>query len=363
MADLDVLIAGSGPAGCATALSLATFAPELRIGLVDPSRRDEARIGETVPPYINPILAHLGVWNEFIGGGHCPSYRTMAAWGDSRLVSNEFLFHTHQVGWRLDRAAFDQMLVKDASSRVSALFQAKVVALIKQAEEWYVSLSDGSIHSTHFVVDATGRAAAVARQSRLRPINIDRLVGCCFRTGSRSDGNEGLMIETFAEGWWYTAMIPDGDRVVVCMTDADRVRPLELSCRRGFVRLLAETEHVRRVADLSYRFGRPVIWPAGSRFFDNTGELPLLCVGDAGLRYDPVSGDGIVRALRSGVFASYAIADWLRRGDPRGLSQYRLVLRREFASYCGKLREYYALEQRWPDRTFWRRRRDMTGPH
>jgi len=67
-----------------------------------------------------------------------------------------------------------------------------------------------------------------------------------------------------------------------------------------------------------------VIWPAGSRFFDNTGELPLLCVGDAGLRYDPVSGDGIVRALRSGVFASYAIADWLRRGDPRGLSQYRL---------------------------------------
>lgn len=363
MASLDVLIAGSGPAGCATALSLATFAPELRVGLVDGSGRDEARIGETVPPRINPILVHLGVWDEFVGGGHCPSYRTIAAWGDSRLASNEFLFHAHQVGWRLDRAAFDQMLVKAASSRVSALFKAKVVALVKQTEEWCVSLSDGSIHTARFVVDATGRAAALARRCRLRPINFDRLVGCCFRAGSRSDGTEGLMIETFAEGWWYTAMIPGGDRVFVCMTDADRVRPLELSSGRGFVRLLAETEHVRRVADRGDRFGRPVIWPAGSRFLDSTTALPLLCVGDAGLCYDPVSGDGVVKALRSGVFASYAIADWLRRGDPRGLSRYRGVLQREFATYFGTLREYYALEQRWPDSPFWRRRHGMTGPH
>jgi flavin-dependent dehydrogenase len=115
----------------------------------------------------------------------------MAAWGDSRLASNEFLFHAHQVGWRLDCAAFDQMLVKAASSRVSALFQAKVVALDKQTGEWCVSLSDGSIHTAHFVVDATGRAAALARRCRLRPINCDHLVSCCFRAGSRSDGTEG----------------------------------------------------------------------------------------------------------------------------------------------------------------------------
>jgi hypothetical protein len=256
----------------------------------------------------------------------------MAAWGDSRLASNEFLFHAHQVGWRLDCAAFDQMLVKAASSRVSALFQAKVVALDKQTGEWCVSLSDGSIHTAHFVVDATGRAAALARRCRLRPINCDHLVSCCFRAGSRSDGTEGLMIESFAEGWWYAAMIPGGDRVFVCMTDADRVRPLELLSGRGFVRLLAETEHIRRVADLGDRFGRPAIWPAGSR------------------------------ALGSGVFASYAIADWLRCGDPRGLSRYRLVLQREFATYRGALRKYYALQQRWPDSPFWRRRHGMTDP-
>jgi flavin-dependent dehydrogenase len=362
VADFDVLIAGAGPAGCATALSLATFAPELRVGLVDGAGPGEARIGETVPPQINPLLVHLGVWDEFAGGGHCPSYRTMAAWGDCRLAGNEFLFHAHQVGWRLDRAAFDRMLARAASSRVAAVFRAKVVGLARPAGEWSVSLSDGAVPTAHFVVDATGRAAALVRRCGLRPVNFDRLVGCCLRTGSRSDGTEGLMIETFAEGWWYTAAIPGGDRVLVCMTDSDRVRPLELLSGRGFARLLAETSHVRRVADLGDAPSRPVIRPAGSRFFDGTAALPLLCAGDAGLCQDPISGDGIVRALRSGVFASYAIADWRRRGDARGLSRYRLMLRREFAAYCGTLREYYAREQRWPGSPFWQRRHGSLSP-
>src|SRR5713101_3194479 len=49
-------IAGSVPAGCATALSLASFAPELRVALVDAATPGQVPIGETVPPQINPVL-------------------------------------------------------------------------------------------------------------------------------------------------------------------------------------------------------------------------------------------------------------------------------------------------------------------
>jgi hypothetical protein len=68
-----------------------------------------------------------------------------------------------------------------------------------------------------------------------------------------------------------------------------------------------------------------------------------------------------VKALRSGIFASYAIADWLRRRDERGLARYRLMLKREFVTYRGTLHEYYAQEQRWPDNPFWRRRHRELG--
>jgi 2-polyprenyl-6-methoxyphenol hydroxylase-like FAD-dependent oxidoreductase len=356
VAHLDVLIAGAGPAGCATALSLANFAPELRVGLVDASGPRAAHIGETVPPPIKPVLVHLGVWDVFAAAGHCPSYRTVAAWGDSRLTGNEFLFHTEQAGWRLDRTAFNGMLVQAAGSGVAAHLRAKVVALAHQTRGWCVSLSDGTTHTAHFVVDATGRAATLARRCGFRPVNLDRLVGCCLHAASRSDGTEGLMIETFAEGWWYTAAIPGGTRVIACMTDADRVQPLELTSGRGLARLLAETKHVRRVADVSQPLGRPMIWPAGSRRLEGTTPLPLLSVGDAAMCYDPVSGLGIIKALRSGVFAAYAISDFLRNGDVRGLSRYRLMLNREFVAYQEALRGYYTQERRWPNRTFWRRR-------
>jgi 2-polyprenyl-6-methoxyphenol hydroxylase-like FAD-dependent oxidoreductase len=362
MPDFDVLIAGAGPAGCATALSLADFAPDLRVGLIDPGAFGKQGIGETVPPLVEPVLAHLGLREHFLRGGHCPSYRTMASWGAAELGANEFLLHAHQTGWRLDREAFNRMLADAASARVAAFFAANAATLARGAEGWNLTLSDGTEHGARFVVDATGNAAVFARQCRLPTASIDRLVGCCLRVGSSSDGTEGLMIETFPDGWWYTAALPGGERIVACMTDADRVRSLELACTDRFVDLLSRTRHARRVADVTGPLGRPVIAPASSRFIGSDPTLPLLCVGDAGCRYDPVSGQGILKALRGGILTSYAIADWLHRRDERGLARYRLMLKQEFAAYRDTLRDFYAQEQRWPDSPFWRRRhRELTA--
>jgi hypothetical protein len=66
------------------------------------------------------------------------------------------------------------------------------------------------------------------------------------------------------------------------------------------------------------------------------------------------SGQGIIKALRPGIFAAYAIGDFLR--NVRGLRHYRLMLNREFVAYQEALRGYYSQERRWPNRLFWRRR-------
>jgi 2-polyprenyl-6-methoxyphenol hydroxylase-like FAD-dependent oxidoreductase len=135
------------------------------------------------------------------------------------------------------------------------------------------------------------------------------------------------------------------------------VRPLDLA-GDGFYRLLDATEHVRRVADPGATPCRPLVRPASSACVDTAPVASLLCVGDAASAHDPLAGDGIVQGLRSGIFAAYAVADWLRQGDPRGLSRYRLLLRREFAAYAETLADYYRLEQRWPGSPFWQRRHD-----
>ncbi len=72
---------------------------------------------------------------------------------------------------------------------------------------------------------------------------------------------------------------------------------------------------------------------------------------------------GNFKALRSGVFASYAIGDRLLHEDERGLARYRKFIADEFAGYCATLRDYYAQERRFAGHSFWRRRLDtQAGP-
>jgi hypothetical protein len=70
----------------------------------------------------------------------------------------------------------------------------------------------------------------------------------------------------------------------------------------------------------------------------------------------PLSSQGVLKALRSGIFAAYAAGDLLTSGDERGMRRYDHFIRQEFAAYLRARSCYYAQERRWPAREFWRRR-------
>ena len=350
----DVLIAGAGPAGATAAISLADFAPALRVCIVDVPQADTLRVGETLPPQIKPILEHLKVWQAFEADGHRPSYRTVSAWGGPEPLSNEFLFQAHQVGWRLDRARFDAMLLRKAAERATHV-TAKVTRAAHDGA-WCVRLDDGSDMTARFLIDATGRGAMLARRNGVRFENLDRLVGSIMLFERAADDGAGLLIETFPDGWWYTAALPDGRRIVAAMSDADLIRSLNLNRLDGFMRALGATRHVCGAVADARPVGAPVLRPAGSRHIVHDTPLPLLCVGDAASCFDPVSGQGLFKALRSGIFAAYAIGDLLCRDDDTGLKRYQRFIADEFSGYRKTLRAYYAMEQRWADRVFWKRR-------
>jgi flavin-dependent dehydrogenase len=271
------------------------------------------------------------------------------------LLSNEFLSQPHQVGWRLDRARFDATLLAKAAERATHVV-AKVTDAAWVDAAWRVHLDDGASHTARCLVDATGRGAALARRNGVRFETIDRLAGSVMLFDQADDDGTGLLIETFSDGWWYTAALPEGRRIVAAMSDADLVRALRLNRTDGFMQALGATMHVAQAVAAGRLLGPPNLRPAGSRHIVRDTALPLLCVGDAATCFDPVSGQGIFKALRSGVFASYAIGDSLCQGDDSGLTRYRRFIADEFAGYRKTLREYYAMEQRWADRPFWRRR-------
>ncbi|MEH2316508.1 NAD(P)/FAD-dependent oxidoreductase [Nostoc sp.] len=84
-----------------------------------------------------------------------------------------------------------------------------------------------------------------------------------------------------------------------------------------------------------------------------------LAVGDAASAYDPLSSQGITKALRLGIFAGYAIGERLNKEETAGLSKYASLVRREFEYYRQIHRQYSAEEQRWKQNRFWHRRHEF----
>jgi flavin-dependent dehydrogenase len=364
----DVVILGGGPAGSATALALRKRDPSLSVAIVERSAYDGTRVGETLSPGVRPLLEHLGVWSTFREQGFLPAYGTCAAWGSDDLYTNDFIFTPHGRGWHLDRRAFDAMLAQQAVAQGTALYtDTRMTAHHRLSDgRWRLTLCTRDRASLDleaaFVVDATGRVAAFARRQGARTVDIDRLVGVfVFFEVETSQQDTSTLVEAVEAGWWYSALLPDAQMVVACMSDADLVRKHHLNASDRWTDWLDQTRHTRERLSNATPCTEPRVYAAHSQRLDSLTGDGWLAVGDAASTFDPLSSQGIFKALRSGIFAAYAVCDTLN-GDARALTKYHMLLGQEFKEYLETWQDYYRQEQRWPDSAFWQRRIGHTAP-
>jgi flavin-dependent dehydrogenase len=263
------------------------------------------------------------------------------------------------IGWRLDRAAFDAMLAHEAQDRGATLIlDTRVRAAQRTGKGWRVKLSNGNTIAARIIVDATG-GATLARGCGAQFVEDDCLVGIAGFF-DHANGNPQTLVEAFEFGWWYTAGLPQSRRIVVCMSDADVVRQKRMHEIKEWRRTLAAMPQVGAMVGKSEVARTVIIRSASSRRLEPVIGSDWAAVGDSASRFDPLSSQGIVKALRSGIFASYAISDLLERDDRDGLKRYSRYVSEEFKSYTDIRRKYYREEKRWPTSEFWRRRQGTT---
>ena len=351
----DVAVIGGGPGGSATAISLRAHAPSLSVILIEASLYDGFRVGETLPPPARSILDHLQVWDEFCRLSPREVFGTSALWGSTIPTGNDFLYMPANTGWHLERNSFDAMLATAASERGATLVLGVSLDGVEQCGDCYrLTLSTGETLHARFIVDATG-AAVFARHLGARFDCLDRLIGIArFFEGNADDSS--LLVEAFEDGWWYTAGLPGGKRIAACVTDADLAQCLKLGQLNAWERRLASVPAVASRLQECKAGGPLVIRSCASRRLEPASGERWLAVGDSASRFDPLSSQGILKAMRGGIFASYAISSRLLRDDNSDLRRYHRYVSEEFKSYCEVRTRYYQEEQRWPKSEFWRRR-------
>jgi len=353
--DVDVAIVGGGPAGAAAALALARW--NYSTVVIERSRYESIRVGETLPPAVRPLLAGLGVWERFLAVEHAPAFGVRSAWGRRRLRDNDFIFNPYGSGWHVDRARFDRMLADCAEEHGSTVYRGARVLSVEQAADgvWMIEIA-GSVRRrlrTRFLVDATGRTSCIARAQGATRVSFDCLIGIFWFFKSRAtDARPGgvTRIEAAEEGWWYSAVLPDSRRVMAYMTDADLRRNAvgwqqALRRRSGLKRYVLESgPHVR---------------PADTSRLDKVIDRNWLAIGDAAMAFDPLSGQGVLKALESALSAARCIHDYFG-GRESALQDYAVGVSTDFERYLHMRTAFYSREQRWPRSVFWQRRHAPT---
>ena len=99
----------------------------------------------------------------------------------------------------------------------------------------------------------------------------------------------------------------------------------------------------------------PRLVAANSSRLDRVGGRGWLAAGDAATAFDPLSSQGLMHALSSGMVGGEALARHLD-GDDAAMSEYENGTDRAFHEYSRLHGLYYGQEQRWRRSVFWRRR-------
>ncbi|QSQ20103.1 tryptophan 7-halogenase [Pyxidicoccus parkwayensis] len=345
---VDVAIVGGGPAGAAAALTLLGHGRGVLV--LEQSRYAPPRFGETVAPPAEPLLRRLDAWTS-VSPDMLPCGGVDSAWHADDLVERDTLWVPGGLGWHVERARWDEALIRLAERRGAMLVTGcRVTGVSVVAGGGWRVHAGGTTWHARFLVDATGRRAELARRVGGHPRSAGSEVALAGRWSGAPDRETRLLVEATPGGWWYLAPTPT-HRVACLVSDSEalrELRPPPLAWRRE----LARTRHVRERAPAAAPAlrGVRVEW----RWLEPCAGTGWLAVGDAASTRDILSGGGMVAALQSGISGAETAEQYLR-GAADALSRHVTRERRRFLAHV-RQSAAWQLGHRWPAAGYWERR-------
>ena len=336
--DFDVIIVGAGPAGAASAISLARRG--YAVALIDKEEFPREKLcGDFINPSNWPMLAQLGVTRDLFMQDHeiVTAFRITAVSGAAAETALPTIDGTPVYGLGLRRFFFDEILLRKARQEgATALLGCRVKALHRLANGWRVSYGRGvSVEelNARVLIGADGRNSWVAHHLGMaRPAaHGGGRIGFQLRL-NYSPGLQGrIEIHLFPGG--YAGLLGLGDGTINLCLAVDGGR---LGERVGIEALLQShlprNPYLREILRASEpveaaRSTYPVYFPRR-----RSVDAGLVLIGDAARVNEPVSGEGIFFAMRSGAIAAETVDQAFRRGDfsARSLFHYERRCRGEF---------------------------------
>lgn len=335
MERFDVAIVGAGPAGSCSAIALARKG--YAVVLIDKQHFPREKLcGDFLSPVNWPVLKDLGVDGEVLSFDHdrVSAFRITSFLGGSADVPLPEQQGQRLFGLGLSRFHLDRLLLSRAESRGVAVRQGCRLRSIKRKRDGWELETDDSTEplQARILIGADGRNSWVAHRLGLAPRSGVRHGSVGFQVRLERAPRTGHRVEIHLFPGGYAGLVGlGGGRANLCFAitrdNLAEGASLEFLLRRFLCKnpFLRETIH-----DSAFSAEVRSIYPVYDSPRRCYGDS-LLLVGDAARVTEPVTGEGVYFAMKSGLLAAAEIDAAFCRGD---LSAERL---RSYAHACRKV--------------------------
>lgn len=317
-------IVGGGPAGACCAMRLAEWGR--RVALEHHAHDAPTLPQETLVDSARPLLEAWGLL-ELVATRWPGTPRHAVIWGDDT------------VRWRvgIDASPGYKVVRKELDHLLRARAATAGVELVPSADAEITAV-------------ATGKTAPPGRAGTVTVRALPKTVALFGLVDTADSWTDTTVIEAVPEGWWWWLPLGDGVASLALIADASDTRV------RGSETVVASA---REAAQGPARMLAPAEWHgmnATPRL--RTSRQGHVLVGDAASTIDPLSSQGVEKALASAEEAAYAVNTMLACPDDREavLEHHASWERDLFEAHARRALDFYGRERRFPDATFWKTR-------
>ncbi len=344
----DVVIVGGGPVGSTAASLLRKYNPDLSVLVIEKERFPREHVGESQLPGCAHVIDEMGAWDKVEAANFPIKIGASYTWGRNSEVwdfdfypvewwkdeprPGKFEGQRRFMAWQVDRAIYDDILLKHAESMGAEVWQeVKVEEVLKEGDRIEgLRLSTGQIAAGRHYIDGSGVTGVIRRAMGVQseaPRELRNIAIWDYWENAEwaveiGVGATRVQVRSLPYGWiWFIPLGPTRTSVGLIVPSKyyqeSGKTPEEL-----YEQAIAEQPQIAALCRNGRRSGQIRTTKDWSHLCERLVGENWFIAGEAAGFADPILAAGLHLAHSSARDAAYTIlelerdeldADWLRR--------------------------------------------------